>query len=105
MQLEQTSPVIMRLQQQYTVTVTFRQRPRGYSTVTAVLVRGTVNNSNSVKEATLLLMEHLTGTRSVSVHPIPPNGKQVIRGLVPHSDTVQCRVILQPIRPVQGDRD
>ena len=62
-QLDQTSPVITRIQQQYNVTVVFKQRPRALSTM--AVVRGPVLNAKALKEATLLLMEHLTGNVGV----------------------------------------
>jgi len=61
-QLDQASPVISRIQQQYGVMVSFKQRPRSI----IVVVRGTVINAKSLKEATVLLMEHLTGNIGVS---------------------------------------
>lgn len=64
LQSDLNSPVISRLQQQYGVTVAFKQRPR--SVTTTVVVRGTVTNSKPLKEATVLLMEHLTGSVGVS---------------------------------------
>ena len=63
-QMDQTSPVISRLQQQYNVTITFKQRPR--SATTLAVVRGTITNIKALKEATILLMEHLTGNVGVS---------------------------------------
>ena len=54
-----SSPVIQQLQQVYNVTVTFKQRPR--MPITTVIVRGSVINAKSVKEATGKLMESLTG--------------------------------------------
>ena len=58
------SPAIQQIQQTHNVTVTFKQRPNVY--VTTVVVRGSVNNAKSVKEATMLLIEHLTATIAVS---------------------------------------
>lgn len=66
MSLDSNSPVIARLQQQYGVTVTFKQRPRNLSTT--VLVRGTGLNVKALKEATVLLQEHVTGGVGVSVN-------------------------------------
>ena len=60
-----SSPSIQQIQQTHNVTVTFKQRPNVY--VTTVVVRGSVNNAKSVKEATVLLIEHLTATIAVSV--------------------------------------
>ncbi|XP_064605068.1 protein bicaudal C homolog 1-B-like isoform X2 [Liolophura sinensis] len=57
-----SSPAIQQLQQNYNVTVSFRQRPRMY--VTTIIVRGSVFNAISVKEATSRLMEQLTGNIS-----------------------------------------
>jgi len=64
MQMDPNSPVLARVQQQYNVTVAFKQRPRAYTAT--VVVRGTVNSAKSVKEATILLMEHFTGNMGVS---------------------------------------
>lgn len=66
LQLDQTSPIITRLQQQYNVTIAFKQRPRSPSTI--AVVRGTIINIKALKEATVLLMEHLTGNIGVSSH-------------------------------------
>ncbi|XP_067932414.1 protein bicaudal C homolog 1-like isoform X2 [Watersipora subatra] len=60
LQSDQTSPVVNRLQQQYNVTIGFKQRPRSPATV--AVVRGTITNIKALKEATILLMEHLTGS-------------------------------------------
>ncbi|KAJ8317838.1 hypothetical protein KUTeg_002929 [Tegillarca granosa] len=54
-----SSPSIQQLQQQYNISISFRQRPRVY--VATVIVRGSVCNAKSVKEGTARLMEHLTG--------------------------------------------
>ncbi|XP_063443802.1 protein bicaudal C homolog 1-A-like [Mytilus trossulus] len=62
---DSSSPLVQQLQQQYTISVTFRQRPRAYTTT--VVVRGTVCNAKSVKEGTLRLMEQLTATSGVSL--------------------------------------
>lgn len=58
-----SSPVIQQLQQMYNVTITFKQRPR--VPVTTVIIRGSVINAKSVKEATGKLMETFTGTVSI----------------------------------------
>ena len=57
-----SSPVIQQLQQMYNVTITFKQRPR--MPVTTVIIRGSVVNTKSVKEATGKLMETFTGAVS-----------------------------------------
>lgn len=62
---DNTSPIIQQIQQTYSVTVTFKQRPRVY--VTTVIVRGSVSNAKAVKEATAILMKHLTGNQAVSI--------------------------------------
>lgn len=59
-----SSPAIQQIQQSHNVNVTFKQRPNVY--VTTVIVRGSVNNAKSVKEATMMLIEHLTGNIAVS---------------------------------------
>ncbi|XP_064621820.1 protein bicaudal C homolog 1-like isoform X2 [Lineus longissimus] len=60
-----SSPHIQQIQQTHNVTVTFKQRPRMY--ITTVLVRGTVSNAKAVKEATGLVVEHLTGNLGQSL--------------------------------------
>ena len=62
---DSSSPLVQQLQQQYTISISFRQRPRAYTTT--VVVRGTVCNAKSVKEGTLRLMEQLTATSGVSL--------------------------------------
>ena len=64
--LDASAPPIKALQDSYGVTVTFKQRPRVY--MTTVIVRGTVCKAKSVKEATVLLIEQLTGNRAVSFY-------------------------------------
>ena len=59
------SPPIKAIQETYGVSVTFKQRARVY--MTTVIVRGTVNKAKAVKEATLRLIEQLTGNIGVSV--------------------------------------
>ena len=63
--LDASSPTIQYIQSTYSVTVTCKQRPRVFSTTT-VMVRGSVSNAKAVKEATVRLIEHLTGNRGVS---------------------------------------
>ena len=58
-----SSPPIKSIQDTYGVTVTFKQRARVY--MTTVIVRGTVNKAKAVKEATMRLIEHLTGNIGV----------------------------------------
>ena len=60
-----SSPAMQQFQQQYHVSVSFRQRPRGYGT--SVVVRGSVCNEKLVKEATRKLIETLIGTVAVSM--------------------------------------
>ncbi|CAH1793905.1 unnamed protein product [Owenia fusiformis] len=54
------SQPIQHIQDTYNVTVTIKQRPKVY--VTTVIVRGQISNAKATKEATTLLVEHLTGT-------------------------------------------
>lgn len=68
LQSDVNSPIIARIQQQYGVTVAFKQRPRAVTTT--VVVRGTVTNSKPLKEATVLLMEHLTGSVGVEQYEL-----------------------------------
>ncbi|XP_076459489.1 protein bicaudal C homolog 1-B-like isoform X2 [Babylonia areolata] len=65
---DSSSVVVQQLQQVYNVTISFKQRPR--MPVTTVLVRGSVINAKSVKEATAKLMETFTGMANlvVSMH-------------------------------------
>ncbi|XP_066305019.1 protein bicaudal C homolog 1-like [Branchiostoma lanceolatum] len=63
-----SSPQIQQIQQTYNVTVAFKQRPRMY--VTTCVVRGTVNNAPSVKEATARLIDHLTGNMGQITIPV-----------------------------------
>lgn len=58
-----SSPPIQHIQNTYNVVVTFKQRPRSYGTM--VVIRGSVSNAKEVKEATALLVEHLTGSIGV----------------------------------------
>lgn len=60
-----SSPMILQLQQQYSITINFRQRPRAY--VTTVTVRGSVCHAKTVKEGTARLMEHLLGNMTVGI--------------------------------------
>ncbi|XP_061182658.1 protein bicaudal C homolog 1-like [Saccostrea echinata] len=53
------SAEIQKLQQQYDIAISFRQRQRIY--VSTVIVRGTVYNAEAVKEGIAKLMELLTG--------------------------------------------
>ena len=57
---DSSSPLVQQIQNTFNVSVTFKQRPRVY--VVTVIVRGSVNNAKAVKEATVLLIEQLTGT-------------------------------------------
>ncbi len=63
-----TSPTIQQIQNAYGVTIQFKQRPRMY--VTTVIIRGSVINAKAVKEATALLIEHLTGNIGVRCHTL-----------------------------------
>ena len=60
---DSSSPAVQQIQSQYGVTITFKQRPRVY--VTMVIIRGSVNNAKAVKEATLHMVEQLTGSVGV----------------------------------------
>lgn len=57
------SAEIQKLQQQYNISINFRQRPRMY--VSTVIVRGSVYNADAVKEGIAKLMELLTGNSTV----------------------------------------
>ena len=61
-----SSPHIRSIEDTYGVSVTFKQRARTY--MTTVVVRGTVCKAKSVKEATRLLVEQMTGKLSVRLH-------------------------------------
>ena len=52
------------IQEQYVVQVTFRQKQKNFHT-TMVVVKGCEWEAARVKEATLLLMEHLCGSGTV----------------------------------------
>ena len=68
-----SSPAMQQFQQQYHVSVSFRQRQRGYGT--SVIVRGSVCNEKLVKEATRKLIETLIGTVTVSTYePVSSKG-------------------------------
>ncbi len=62
---DSSSPIVQQIQNAYGVTVSFKQRPRVY--ITTVIVRGSVDNSKAVKEATARLIESLTGNLGVSI--------------------------------------
>ena len=59
------SPTMQQLQKQYNVSISFRQRARMYATT--VIVRGSVCNEKSIKEATLKMMELLIKNIAVSI--------------------------------------
>ena len=60
---DMNSPTIQQIVQAYNVAVNMKQRSRGYSTT--VTVRGAANNAAGLKEGTVRLMEHLTGSHGV----------------------------------------
>ena len=60
---DMNSPTIQQIVQTYSVAVNMKQRSRGYSTT--VTVRGAANNAAGLKEGTVRLMEHLTGSLGV----------------------------------------
>ncbi|XP_072051259.1 LOW QUALITY PROTEIN: protein bicaudal C homolog 1-like [Amphiura filiformis] len=62
---DMNSPTIQQIVQSYNVSVNMKQRSRGYSTT--VTVRGASNNAAGLKEGTLRLMEHLTGSLGVTL--------------------------------------
>jgi hypothetical protein len=65
------SAVIQRIQQMYEVGVMLKPQYRNPSTMSfapyTVVVRGSVQNSKAVKEATVALHEHFTGRAGVSI--------------------------------------
>lgn len=61
---DSTSPLIQQLQNVFNVTITFKQRPRN---LPIAIIRGSVINAKSVKEATGKLMETFTGTANLPV--------------------------------------
>ncbi|KAL8619173.1 hypothetical protein ACOMHN_049955 [Nucella lapillus] len=78
---DSSSPLVQHLQQSYSVTVTFRQRPR--MPITTAIVRGSIINAKAVKEATGKLVEALTGNVNspVSMHlEIAPQHHRFIIG-------------------------
>eukprot|EP00118_Oscarella_pearsei_P008807 m.47182 g.47182 ORF g.47182 m.47182 type:complete len:892 (+) comp33767_c0_seq5:56-2731(+) len=58
-------PAIQRISDVFQVSINFKPRPRSY--VYVAIVRGSVSNTNAVKEATVRLIEHLTGQVAASV--------------------------------------
>ncbi|XP_065838982.1 protein bicaudal C homolog 1-like [Oscarella lobularis] len=58
-------PLIQRIADHYQVAISFKSRPRAY--VYVAVVRGCVSNTAAVKEATVSLIEHLTGQIAASV--------------------------------------
>ncbi len=67
---DMNSPTIQQIVQAYNVSVNMKQRSRGYSTT--VTVRGASNNAAGLKEGTVRLMEHLTGSLGVSMEDFRP---------------------------------
>uniref|UniRef100_A0A8C5MMG3 BicC family RNA binding protein 1 n=1 Tax=Leptobrachium leishanense TaxID=445787 RepID=A0A8C5MMG3_9ANUR len=59
------SPTIQHISQTYNITVSFKQRSRVYGAT--VIVRGSQNNTNAVKEGTALLLEHLAGSLASAI--------------------------------------
>ena len=58
------APALKQIQDNYNITVSFKQRPQVY--MTSVIIRGTVYNAKAVKEGTMRVIEHLTGNIGVS---------------------------------------
>ncbi|XP_014669291.1 PREDICTED: protein bicaudal C homolog 1-B-like [Priapulus caudatus] len=63
--LDPSSPTVRHIQQTYDIQVSFKPRVGVYTTL--VMVRGSVNNSQNVKDGTAALLEHLTGRNGPTV--------------------------------------
>ena len=87
-----SSPVMQQFQQQYHVTVSFRQRARGFGT--SVIVRGSVCNEKLVKEATRKLIETLIGSVSYPKHlgPVVQSIISLMKSLVNDSLSLLVRL-------------
>ncbi|XP_021029643.1 protein bicaudal C homolog 1 isoform X2 [Mus caroli] len=59
------TPSIQHISQTYSVSVSFKQRSRMYGAT--VIVRGSQNNTNAVKEGTAMLLEHLAGSLASAI--------------------------------------
>ncbi|XP_051042835.1 protein bicaudal C homolog 1 isoform X2 [Phodopus roborovskii] len=59
------APSIQRISQTYSISVSFKQRSRMYGAT--VIVRGSQNNTNAVKEGTAMLLEHLAGSLASAI--------------------------------------
>ncbi|OBS68595.1 hypothetical protein A6R68_02866 [Neotoma lepida] len=59
------TPSIQRISQTYSISVSFKQRSRMYGAT--VIVRGSQNNTNAVKEGTAMLLEHLAGSLASAI--------------------------------------
>ncbi|XP_027250915.1 protein bicaudal C homolog 1 isoform X3 [Cricetulus griseus] len=59
------APSIQRISQTYGISVSFKQRSRMYGAT--VIVRGSQNNTDAVKEGTAMLLEHLAGSLASAI--------------------------------------
>ncbi|KAH0518177.1 Protein bicaudal C-like protein 1 [Microtus ochrogaster] len=59
------APSIQRISQTYSISVSFKQRSRMYGAT--VIVRGSQNNTDAVKEGTAMLLEHLAGSLASAI--------------------------------------
>ena len=85
-----SSPHIRSIEDTYGVSVTFKQRARTY--MTTVVVRGTVCKAKSVKEATRLLVEQMTGKLSVRLH----FSLAIIATCIAAREKLVCKLICHP---------
>ena len=70
--LDPNDPFLRTIQDQYNIQLTFRQKQKNFHTTMAV-IKGCEWEAARVKEATLLLIDHLCGTGSSST-PTTPTG-------------------------------
>lgn len=70
--LDSNDPFLRTIQDQYNIQLTFRQKQKNFHTTMAV-IKGCEWEAARVKEATLLLIDHLCGTGSSST-PTTPTG-------------------------------
>ena len=62
------SPILDHIQQHYGVNVSLKPHHQPY--IRTVLIRGSVYNMKSARQAATLIFEHLTGRTGVSLNPI-----------------------------------
>lgn len=87
-------PYLKAIQEQYNIQIMFRQKQKNFPT-TVVVVKGCEWEAARVKEATLLLVEHLCGTFSCPHSPIveEPNRVMAIAQTIPISMNMEISPI------------